>query len=85
MRYVGPALFVLAVFSLFFFPRLLTLALALSAAPFVPAAPLAVGILADVLYAPAGLHALPFYTLLGGAACGVAFAVRARIVTAMMD
>ncbi|MDO8407852.1 MAG: hypothetical protein Q7S95_01270 [bacterium] len=78
MKHFAWLLVVLACCSLLLFPRALTLLLALAAGPFIPGAPLAVGLLADALYAATGAHALPFFTIIGGALSGLALFVRAR-------
>jgi len=64
--------------SLLFFPRVLTILLVIAAGPFIPGAPLAVGMLADALYAVPNANALPFFTVIGGTLSGVALFVRAR-------
>lgn len=78
MNYVAWILVVGACCSLLMFPRALTLFLALAAGPFIPGAPLAVGLLADALYGAPGAHTLPFFTIIGGVLSGLALFVRAR-------
>ncbi|MDP2594127.1 MAG: hypothetical protein Q8P36_02210 [bacterium] len=78
MKHFAWLLLVGACCSLIFFPRVFTLLLVLAAGPFIPGAPLAVGMLADALYVAPSAHALPFFTIIGGALSGIALFVRAR-------
>jgi len=65
--------------SVVLFPWPLTVALALASAFFVPLAPLAVGLFADTLYYVPQAGVLPFCTLSGTVATGVALFVRRRL------
>jgi len=78
MKHFAWLLVVGACCSLLFFPRVLTLLLVLAVGPFIPGAPLAIGMLADAFYAAPSAHALPFFTVIGGALSGVALFVRSR-------
>ena len=78
MRRFAWLLMVGACCSLFFFPRVLTLLLVLATGLFIPGAPLAIGMLADALYAAPSLHAPLSFTIIGGALSGIALFVRAR-------
>ncbi len=84
MNYVAWILVVGACCSLLMFPRALTLFLALAAGPFIPGAPLAIGMFADALYATSGVHMFPSLTILGGALSGLALFVRARFSASIM-
>lgn len=84
MKRLAPFAFVLACASLFLFPRVFAVFFALVAAPFIPAAPLAVGVLADSIYLSPGLHALPLATAFGALASLAAYAVRSRLSASIM-
>ena len=64
--------------SLFIFPWPLAAFLALLAAPALPLAPLALGLIADALYLP-NVHILPLATMLGAAFTLAAYLVHRRL------
>jgi hypothetical protein len=75
-----------ALASLFVLPWQVAALLALIAAPFLPLAPVAVGLLADTLYlAPsASLHTLPVWTIAGIAVAVIALFVRRNVEARIM-
>ena len=73
-----------AFLSLFFLPRSCAVILALVATPIIPGAPLLIGALADVLYLPPGLHALPLLTLIGAALSALTLFVRSRLTAGII-
>lgn len=77
-------LIVLTFISLVFFPWQLTAMLALLSSFFMPFMPLAVGMVADALYYAPQAHTLPFATIIGAAATGIAFFVRDRLRASMI-
>lgn len=79
------ALLVLALLSPLLFPWPLTAALALAAASATPLAPLAVGLLTDLIYYTHGAAVLPWWTILGLIATLAAFGVRRFLETSIMQ
>jgi len=75
----SPAVLVTAALSLLFFPWPLTAALVALSALAIPAAPLALGLMADALYFTPGLHALPLATIVGALVTTLALFVRSRL------
>jgi hypothetical protein len=81
---MSRALLILTFVSPIFFPWPLTACLALASAFYFPLAPLAIGILTDVLYYTHGVAALPWWTFLGALVTLLAFAVRSFFETSIM-
>jgi hypothetical protein len=73
---IRAVLSVAALLSPFFFPYVVTLVLAVSAALFLPAVALFTGILVDLLYYTPGASPLPFATIAGVCIAGLAIVVR---------
>ena len=67
---------VVAFVSVIFFPWPLTAVLVLVSSFFIPFLPFAVGIFADTIYYS---HGIPFFTLYGALAAGVAIFVHQRV------
>lgn len=79
---VQAGILILAAAAPFFFPSLLTAFLAFLAALVFPPAAIALGMLTDLLYEPAGYW--PFASILGIVFCLVAVAVRSFVKTRIM-
>lgn len=79
---VQAGILVLAVCAPFFFPSILTALLAFCAALVFPPFAIALGILTDFLYQPAGYW--PFATVIGVVFCLLAIAVRSFVKTRIM-
>lgn len=79
----APALVVSSLISLIFFPWPFTILVVLIATAYEPLTALAIGILAEVLYAPT-VFAWPSYVLIGLVATLVAFFVRSRLQTGII-
>ena len=67
-----------------FFPWPLAAALSLISSIFVPLLPLAAGIFADTLYYTPKIAVVPFFTLYGAVATGVALLVRSYLKTSII-
>jgi hypothetical protein len=71
--------------SALFFPWPLTAVLALGVSLSEPLVPLAAGLFADALYYTSSASALPFFTISGAIATGIAFFVRSRLKTGIIE
>lgn len=79
MMRLSLALLTAATLSLLFFPWPLTATLVALVALFIPAAPLALGLIADALYWAPGLYVLPLATTAGVLTTILALFVRSRL------
>lgn len=71
--------------SILFFPWLLSVTLATLTAFFEPLVPLAAGLFADAVYYVPGAAHFPYAAIGGGAITLLAFFVRHRLVTGIID
>lgn len=82
---IRGVLTILSLVSAMFFPWPFTAILALIVSPFEPLVPLVVGLFVDTLYYVPQAGALPLSTLYGAAATALAFFVRSRLKTGIID
>lgn len=84
MTRLAPAALLAAAASLIFLPWPVSAALALFAAPAIPLAPLALGIMADALYFSPGVSLVPLASLVGAVASALALLLRARLASGII-
>lgn len=82
---IRGALTILAFVSTVLFPWPLSVIIALAAAFFEPMVPLVVGLFADTLYYTPQASAIPIFTLYGAIVTAIAFFVRSRLSTGIIN
>lgn len=82
---IRGALTILAFVSTVLFPWSLSVIIALVATFFEPMVPLAVGLFTDTLYYTPQASAIPIFTLYGAIVTAIAFFVRSRLSTGIIN